>query len=154
MKLIRRISKSEKGQSFIELGASMLVLLIILAGVVEIGMFMFQYIAMRDAAQEGAMYASIYPTACNQTIERVKKDLYNVDPTQIDVTVTINGAQCTPTVPNACASKVVDAYNEVRVTIHQPNYRITMPFLGTFLGRQTLDISATTTSTIIRPPCP
>jgi Flp pilus assembly protein TadG len=149
MKLISRTSKSEKGQSLLELGVSVTILLLILVGVIELGMIFFQYIAMRDAAQEGAAYATIYPTACNQAIERVKKDLYNVDPSQVDVTVEVNGVLCHhATVADACASK------EVRVTVHQAEYPITMPLLGSFLGKQTLDIKASVTGTIIRPPCP
>jgi Flp pilus assembly protein TadG len=149
MKLHFRTSKSEKGQSLVELGVSITILLLILVGVIELGMLLFQYIAMRDAAQEGAVYTTIYPTACNQTIERVKKDLYNIDPSQVDVTVEVNGVLCHLATPaDACASK------EVRVTVHQPNYQISMPFLGSVLGRQSLDIKASITGTIIRPPCP
>jgi Flp pilus assembly protein TadG len=148
MKKLIRIKKSEEGQSLIELGVSLTVLLIILVGVIELGMLFFQYIAMREGAQEGAVYASIYPTACNQTVERVKRGLYNVDPTQVEVDVEVNGKACVlATASDACASK------EVRVTVHQPDYKITMPLLGSFLGKQTLDIKAVVTGTIIRPPC-
>jgi Flp pilus assembly protein TadG len=150
MKLPRQISGSEKGQSFIELGASLVVLLLILVGVAEFGMFMFQYMAMRDAASEGAVFASMYPTACNQTIERIKRDLYNVDPAEIEVIVKVNGAICVQDHVNATDAC---APNGVNVTIHQPNYPITMPFLGAVLGRQSFDISVTTTSTILRPSC-
>lgn len=148
MKIPRWITKSQKGQSFVELGVSMVILLLVLAGVIEFGMLMFQYVAMRDAAQEGAVYTSMYPTACNQTIERVKKDLYNVDPSQVEVAVEVNGISCIDARPaDACAS------HEVKVTVRQPDYKLSMPLLGTFLGRQSLNISAATTSTIIRPPC-
>jgi hypothetical protein len=103
---------------------------------------------MREGAQEGAVYASIYPTACNQTIERVKRGLYNVDPAQVEVSVKVNGVECHLATPaDACASK------EVIINVHQPGYKITMPFLGSVLGKQSLDISAVVTSTIIRPPC-
>jgi len=149
MKIHFRPSKSEKGQSLIELGVSITILLLILVGIIELGMLLFQYLAMRDAAQEGAVYTTIYPTACNQTIERVKKDLYNIDPSQVEVTVEVNGVLCHhATAADACASK------EVKVTVHQPKYQISMPLLGSVLGRQTLDISAVVTGTVIRPPCP
>ena len=148
MKTRLRHQPSEKGQSLVELAVSLLILLVILAGVVEIGKLLFQYIAMRDAAQEGAVYASIYPTACNQTIERVRKSLYNADPTQVDVTVLVNGVACVnASAADACANKTV------KVTVDQPNYEITMPFMGAILGGQTINVSASTTSTILRPLC-
>ena len=58
MKSQRSINKnrSEKGQSLVELAISLMVLLLILAGVVDLGNMMFQYMAMRDAAQEAASY--------------------------------------------------------------------------------------------------
>ena len=70
-------------------------------------------------------------------------------PSQVVVTVDVNGVACHhATAADACASK------EVRVTVHQPNYPITMPLLGAVLGKQSLDIKASITGTIIRPPCP
>lgn len=149
MKAILRKPRLSKGQSLVEFGVVIIIMFIIISGVVEFGMLLFQYIAMRDAAQEGAVYISLYPDACDQTIQRVKTDLYNTDPSQVEVTVNVNGVEC-----HAAAAADRCALNGAQVTVHQPNYKITMPFLGTFLGRQTLDISAQMTSTIIRPPCP
>ncbi len=149
MKLAHPMKRNEKGQSLVELGFSITVLLIILVGVIELGMLLFQYIAMRDAAQEGVAYATIYPTACNQVTERVMKSLYNTDTSQVQVNIRVNGVACTAaSVSDACASK------EVVVSVDQPNYPIAMPFLGWILGRQTMDISASVSGTIIRPYCP
>ncbi len=143
------ITKKEKGQSLVELGVVLVVILIILAGVVDLGGIMFQVLAMRDAAQEGAAYTSIYPTACNQTIARVRESLHNPDPNFVDVIVTVNGKACDQaTVADACASK------EVNVTVRQPNYSLSMPLIGALIGRQTIDLSSNVSSTIIRPPCP
>jgi hypothetical protein len=103
---------------------------------------------MRDAAQEGVVYASIYPDACNQTTERVRKSLYNADPNEVIITVEVNGVICTSaTAMDACANK------EVRVTVDQPEYALTMPFLGSIIGSQTIHVSASMSGTIIRPPC-
>jgi len=159
--------KKEKGQSLMELAVSLVVMIILVTGLLELGRLMFYYVAMRDAAQEGAVYASLYPSACTQTILRVQKDLYNADPTQVDVTVTINGQPCesAATVDAAAKAAGVDlvhgclpsypaAGHTAIVQVRQPNYTIAVPMLGTFLGSQTIDISATMTATIIRPPCP
>lgn len=140
------LKKTEKVQSLVELAISLLILLLVLAGVVDLGRLIYQYISIRDAAQEGAVYASIYPSACNQTIERVKSSMSNTDPNQ--VTVLINGLECSgATAQDACANK------EARVTIQQPNYEISLPFLGSALGKQSISLSATMSSTILRPPC-
>ena len=53
--------KNERGQSLVELAISLTVLLYLLSGAVEFGIVFFKYIQLRDAAQEGALYASLYP---------------------------------------------------------------------------------------------
>ncbi len=141
--------KTEKGQSLLELGLSAVIILTLLAGAVDLGGLFFQYLAMRDAAQEGAAYISVYPTACNQTIERVRQNLANPDPEQVNITVLVNGVACQNATPaDACSSK------PVQVIIDQPEYRMTMPFIGSLLGSQSIDLSAKVSSSVIRPPCP
>lgn len=51
----------EKGQSLVELAISFVILLFLLAGAVEFGLVFFQYVQLRDAAQEGALYGSYCP---------------------------------------------------------------------------------------------
>ena len=53
--------KSERGQSLVEMAISITVLVFLLSGAVEFGMMFFQYIQLRDAAQEGALYGSLNP---------------------------------------------------------------------------------------------
>jgi Flp pilus assembly protein TadG len=53
--------KSQRGQSLVELGVSLVVLLYLLAGAAEFGVLFFQYVQLRDAAQEGALYGSMNP---------------------------------------------------------------------------------------------
>ena len=48
-----------KGQSLVEFGIILPIILILLAGAVELGIGLFQYIQLRDAAQEGALFGSI-----------------------------------------------------------------------------------------------
>ena len=49
----------ERGQSLVEFAISLVIILWLLAGAVEFGIALFQYIQLRDAAQEGALYGSI-----------------------------------------------------------------------------------------------
>ncbi|MCJ7624114.1 MAG: pilus assembly protein [Anaerolineaceae bacterium] len=140
--------KSEKGQGMVEFAVSLVILMLILAGILDLGRMFFQYIAMRDAAQEGAVYAIVEPTFCNQ-IEARTEDLMAMDPADIDVEILISGEPCgTPAATAASCSG-----NEIRVTVTDPDFPITMPFLGEFVG-QSINLEASISGTILRPPCP
>jgi Flp pilus assembly protein TadG len=137
------ITSTEKGQSLTELALTMTFLFILLAGVVDIGRAFFTYIALRDAAQEGALFGSIYPDNCTYVENRVRinsNEWVNFSGVQV---------QCT-TVPatDACAGE------EIRVSVTYPNFPITMPFIGTLVGRQQIPISASIKDTILTPACP
>lgn len=141
------VRRSEKGQSMAELAVSLVVLLVILAGVVDLGRMFFVYIGMRDAAQEGVVYAITEPTECDEIEERVISLLS--DDTGIQVDVTINGAACaSASQADACSGKTV------AVKVIQPDFSLSMPFVGTFLGRQSIRLEAGVTGTILRPACP
>lgn len=50
--------EKESGQSLVELAISFTFIIFLLGGIVEFGMAFFQYVQLRDAAQEGALYGS------------------------------------------------------------------------------------------------
>jgi len=166
-------NKSERGQSLVELAISLIILLIILAGVVDLGNMMFQYMAMRDAAQEAASYGSIFPRDCADIEDRARASLFNAgeydpdtNPDGIIITIIVTNTTESPAVQKFCvdAAAYEDPTNEIdldacnphgiTVTVEQPNFPITMPLLGTFLGRQTVHLEASMTDTILRPACP
>jgi Flp pilus assembly protein TadG len=137
------IPTSEEGQSLTELALTMTFLLILLAGLVDVGRAFFTYIALRDAAQEGALFGSVDPDNCSYVANRVRinsNEWVNFSGVQV---------QCT-TVPatNACAG------DEIRVSVTYPNFPITMPFIGTLVGRQQIPISASIKDAILTPGCP
>jgi Flp pilus assembly protein TadG len=137
------ITSSEKGQSLTELALTMTFLLILLAGVADIGRAFFTYIALRDAAQEGALFGSVDPDNCTYVENRVRinsNEWVNFAGVQVQCTTT-------PTT-NACAG------DEIRVTVTYPNFPITMPFIGTLVGRQQIPISASIRDAILTPGCP
>jgi Flp pilus assembly protein TadG len=139
---------TEKGQSLVELGLSIMVLLLLFAGVVDLGSMFFNYMAMRDAAQEGASYASVFPTECSNTEARVRANLRNADAADVQVEILVNGKSCaSATTADACAEKMII------VSVHQPNYELMMPFIGAVVGRQTIDLKASIHNTILRPVC-
>ncbi len=136
--------ESEKGQSLVELAIMLVFLLILLAGVVDLGRMMFEYQAMRDAAQEGAGYGSLYPSYCDEIENRV---MQNLEPTGYTVGVTINdsgsitGCAATPST-SACENK------EIIIAIDH-NYLMTMPF---FAGTN-VPMHVEIRDRIVRPTC-
>lgn len=153
----------ESGQSMVELAVSIVMLLILLAGVVDLGRITFYYIAMRDAAQEAASYASIFPYNNFEILERGKAGA--VDESRIEVVMTINpgatGAySCASdegcaTSTNSCTAHTVAGSDVIEITITDNAFPITMPILGTFLGRQNIVLETTIQDVVLRvPECP
>ena len=134
--------RSERGQSLTEMALSMVILLILLGGVVDLGRAFFTYMALRDSVQEGALYGSINPTLTQEIKNHVLNSSEMIPDliTNDDITVELIGAACTG--------------NSIRVMAVYPDFPVTMPLLGTILGRQTVSISASVIDTILSPACP
>jgi Flp pilus assembly protein TadG len=145
IRLFQKRVKREEGQSMLELAVSLIVLLILVAGIVDIGRIAFYYIALRDSAQEGASYGSIFPQECDEIEKRVTAGA--VDSTRVEVTVEINGNPC-----SACGSLSVNAGDLIQVTVRDPNFPITMPLLGAFIGSQSINLETTIQDQVIRVP--
>jgi Flp pilus assembly protein TadG len=155
----------ERGQSLVELGVSLLILLYLLSGAAEFGVLFFQYVQLRDAAQEGALYGSMNPwidsttapnndgkfeagEAINQAgIEaRVRAassspiDLSNSDPAT-GVTVNIVGTD----------GMLCEGHG-IQVTVSY-THNIFMPFIPQLIGRNSIPLNATVVDTILTPLC-
>ena len=148
----------KKDRVLLELAVSLVVLLVLLSGVVDLGRIAFYYIAMRDAAQEGATFGTLYPNQCYAIEDRVRSSLVDDTGVTVDIKIAKRNASedyqywykydCTNAVANVdCEGNVI------QVTVTDPDFPITMPFLGTFLGRQTISLETTSRDTIIRPLC-
>lgn len=139
-------TNSERGQSLIELGLTLTFVLILLSGVVDIGRAFFNYMALRDAAQEGALYGSINPTDSNGIQERVRNSssllqgLFGDPAADTSIDINVDDPACTG--------------NGIQVQVAYDNFPLTTPFLGSFLGQQTVAISASAVDTILNPTCP
>lgn len=143
---------NEKGQSLAELAVVLVILLILLAGIIDLGRMIFLYMSMRDAAQEGASYAAVFPTHCAQINDRVR-DFLPPHSNPFQVTVNIGGVSCASADPGqACAGEFNNVKNEVFVEI-RTDFDITMPFLSAFTG-EVIDLNTSITDTIVRPKCP
>ena len=147
--------KFERGQSLVELSVSLVLLLILLSGAVEFGIGFFQFVQLRDAAQEGALYGSMNPSQCTTIQDRVKgasSKPINLNGTGVTITTTIIDSASSNSY--SCGSTSADSYdcegNAVKVEITY-QHQIFMPFMPAILGRSTLPLKASVTDTILSP---
>jgi Flp pilus assembly protein TadG len=140
----------EQGQSLVEMAVSLVLLLLLLSGAVEFGMAFFQFIQLRDAAQEGAFYGSIDPTNTDAIASRTK----GASNSPIDLTIFTKACGsgsnliCITYTGLACE----DTGNAITVTLTY-DHRIFMPFMSGILGRTTIPLKASVTDTILSPGC-
>lgn len=142
--------KIERGQSLIEFAVGGVILLILLVGIVDLGHAFFTYIALRDAAQEGAVYGSICPRDASAIEARVRSSSNTPVDLQNDPHIIVQCHYITSGGETACGGTVPAAGNGIRVRVIYNNFPITMPFLGTFIGTQSLTLRAEVVDTILR----
>jgi hypothetical protein len=148
-----QFSSKESGQSLVELAISLVLILTLLSGIVDLGRAIFTIFAMQDAAEEGIVFGIAYPTHCDQIRERIQYDLANPAlPTDIAVVVTIerNDGSFAPCTGIPLAE--VYAGKEMRIEITE-TFPIRMPFLGAIIG-QAIPLHVNTHGIILRPQPP
>ena len=131
----------ERGQSLTELALFMVFLLILVAGIVDIGRAFLVYIEMRDVAQEAALISTYKANRCDQLIARVKTSTDSIYDLIDDGTVVIS---CNP--GDICN---VASGTNITIMATYDDFPLTMPFLGTLIGNQTVDISASIIDTVV-----
>jgi Flp pilus assembly protein TadG len=164
MKQKTLFTSREHGQSLVEFAISLTILLILVAGIFDAARALFTYLSLRDAAQEGALYASINPTDTDEIVARAcqASDVLNNlgancheeacdanDQYCVDIDVNLTGL--------ACMGATNGVAHGVEVVVNYPNYPLTMPLIGQLIGREgtyTVPISASVIDTIITPTCP
>ena len=134
-------TKNERGQSLVELAVSLVLLLLLLSGAVEFGIAFFQFVQLRDAAQEGALYGSMNPSDTTNITARVRGASNSpINLTTITPVITYTGT-------GHCEGEGI----KVELTY---NHTIFMPFIPQVLGRTTIPLKASVTDTILSPVCP
>lgn len=148
----------EKGQSLVELAVSLPVILLIMLASFDFGMALFSYSIVRDAAQEGALYASFNPGNKVEIENRVRyiqphgeeeEEVFSspvdlTDRESVVVDIIVKGKACEG------VTKGTANYVQVRVTYLYP---ILMPFTGNIIGSDTVSLRATASNVILQPPC-
>ena len=130
--------KRERGQSLVEFTIGITFILIMLAGVLDLGRAFFTFISLRDAAQEGAVYGSLAPPDTAGIRARVRENAaWPVDFstfTDAQIAVDLTGPACTG--------------SEIKVTVEM-DFLLAAPFIG----GQVLPLSADATDTVLQPAC-
>lgn len=146
---------SERGQSLVELAISITILIFLLAGAVEFGMAFFQFVQLRDAAQEGALYGSMNPGPGSvATIETRIRGASNspVDLASGDVriTISIDGVPSTDT----ANYDDIDCEGHGLEVLVEFDHHIFMPFIPALIGNSIIPLRASVTDTILKPTTP
>ncbi len=154
MSLPRKMVR-EGGQSLVELAISLMVIMLLLSGAVDFGMALFSYVAIRDAAQEGAFYGALEPAdepgirarVCATSTHPVDLSEFCADPA--DPRIEVDWTDPT----NKCEGQDgTGLSNGILVTVRY-DYPIIMPLIGAVLGGQTIPLTAQVTDTILYPRC-
>jgi len=145
----------QKGQSLVELAITLTILLTLLAGAFDFGSAFFDYVALRDAAQEGAVYGSIDPTHNNYIVQRIqassskplRMSTFAGDcNTDHGICINYTGKTGKPGTQAWCSGDTIT----IRVNYR---YQLTMPLIGAIIGSQSIPLHATVTNVILAPMC-
>jgi len=137
---------SERGQALIEAGLVFILVLLMLGGLVEFGWAYFHYLALQDAAGEGAAYGSMFPTwhysGDNADPNNVAYRVRNESETELlDWSSTAVNVEAPFTTPG----------NQITVTVTYDHQLIT-PFLTGFTDGGSIRLRARAVQTILSPP--
>jgi Flp pilus assembly protein TadG len=145
-----RIHEKERGQNLLELALSMVLLLLLLAGIFDLGRAIFTLMALQDAAEEGVVYGIAFPDQCGNIENRVRYDLSTgVRPEATSVSVQIKNSSGAFVDCSSISTAEVVAGREMLVEVSQ-DFQITMPFIGSVIG-QTIPLRATANGVLLRP---
>ena len=137
-------ARHERGQSLVEFAIMLPVLLILLMGVVDLGRAYYTYLALRDAAAEGANFGAVYPhcvssAECanpNNIVHRVRQSAPSGG------LVNWSDAIISPVVPSPTPGQ------SLTVTVSF-TYTIITPVANAIIGSQTMPLTARSIFTIV-----
>lgn len=147
----RRRRHHSRGQSLVELALILPVLMLLVAGTIDLGRIFYSQVTIANAAREGAIEAAMKPDswvdggACNVTTNRIMCRVLNeakgsfvaIAPADVDVTC---DPSCNKTIGNA-----------VTVTV-EGHFSLLTPLMATFTGGQNITFASRATAQIATPP--
>ncbi len=128
---------NERGQSLVEFTLMVSIAMILMLGMLDLGRAFFTFLAMQDAAGEGASFAAVHPiwrTSANQA-----------DPNNITYRVRNSAPTGTLVDMNTATVTVTDDGDTnigslITVTM-TADYQLVTPFVGGIIGSQTLPLT-------------
>ncbi len=139
-------SDRQQGQALVEMAMMLTVVLLLLGFTLDIGRAYYSFLALKDAAGEGAYYGSVHPTW------RTHTDCANPQ----NVTYRVQHAappgglvDLQSTTVNVSAPDV-SAGNMITVTV-STTFELLAPFTPIFVGGQTLPLTAVSSARILAP---
>jgi len=156
--------RDERGQGLVEFTLMVVFLTVLLMGIFDLGRAYFSYLALKDAAQEGAYYGSAFPQCVGNRVDQINgfsqacADPNNIPfrvrhstPTGSLVDMTSAAAQVTVDLPcgNPCVGMQAGQSLTVTVTYQ---YKLLTPFVGAIANGQVLTLTAKSSAVIVRVP--
>lgn len=144
---------NERGQSLVEMALAMIFLVWLIAVIIDMGSALFTWIALRDAAQEGALYGSINPgdsatiklrvvTSSDRPLDMV--EAINATPPSLQILI--------PPPIDVDSNGCIGTGDAITVTVVY-FYTPLIPLVTSILPTGRIAIRATVTDTILLPEC-
>ncbi len=147
MKTISQISnpftRSSRGQSLVEFELALVIMIFMMLAVTDFGLAFFSWITLRDAAQEGATYASVAPPFDTNSVAAIRSRVKEASVSPVNLGILADdhiNVDLVGTGTTACPG------NGVRVTVTY-DYRMISPWI---IGAPTIPVSASVTDTILK----
>lgn len=149
--IIRSLGARSKGQSLVEFALSATLMIFLLLATIDFGLAFFSWISLRDAAQEGATFGSIFPplnAGDTAALDAIRLRVKSAATTPVNLG-TLTDGQIVITVFDASNNWTPCPGSGVRVTVTYP-YRVITPMISSFINSPTIPVTATVTNTILR----
>lgn len=129
--LKKMLSRGERGQSLVEMALGFTVLITILSGVLDLGRAYVTYLALQNAAAEGAIYASLHPSWVT--------DADQADPQNIEYRAKTENGALNP--DDMAVAVFADGTDGVIVEVSY-DFKLVAPITNMIVGDGTMTITA------------
>ncbi len=145
----KRYLQEETGQGLVELALGVTVLLMLVMGIADLGRAYFTYVALGNAAGEGASYGSFYPTCPYATSGPSCGDPDNVDyrTRHESQQGLIDTSKISSVTVELSDPQNPQAGDTITVTV-QYDYEWITPFFRTFTGQSSIGLRARATQPV------
>lgn len=140
--------KAEKGQSLVEFSLSLVLLLLLVSGLLDLGRVYFTFVALEDAAGEAALYLSLNPKCVRATDD---DGVRCADPNNAEYRARNSGGYEVDWSKATLSFDIPEFYGvgePVKVTVDY-SYGLLTPIIPKIVGLNPIKISASASQIII-----